>query len=109
MEEMNQEQFDFIASLLRSRSKSREGCRLVLIEKMRQCDATKQLDVEPTLIAKSLAKYRRVHLDIHRLFVAPPKRFQQLPSPTPSESKIVQPGWIQGPWRPPRELSEDAD
>lgn len=65
---MTNYQFELIARLLRSRGKSREGCRLVLVEGMRPCDAARALDVAPTLIAVSLRHYRRADMDIRGYF-----------------------------------------
>lgn len=58
---MSPEQFELIAGLMCSRGSSREGCRLVLVEGMRQCDAARQLDVSPNLIAVSIRRYREIH------------------------------------------------
>ena len=53
---MTKDVFELIAELLHSRGKSREGCRLVLVEGMRQCDAARLLDVDAVLIAVSLKR-----------------------------------------------------
>ena len=65
---MNDEQFELLAGFLRSRGQSREGCRLVLVDGFRQCDAARTLDVSPTLIAVSLRSYKKAYADIKRLF-----------------------------------------
>lgn len=66
---MNADQFELLARLLRSRGVSREGCRMVLVDGMRQCDAARELDVNPVLIAVSLKHYRVEYENIMRVFV----------------------------------------
>ena len=61
LELMTSEQFELLARLLRSRGASREGCRLVLVDGMRQCDAARKLDVAPVLIAVAIKHYRVTH------------------------------------------------
>ena len=67
---MTAEQFELLAKLLRSRGASREGCRLVLVDGMRQCDAARQLDVAPVLIAVALRHYRDAYAEIVTVFCA---------------------------------------
>jgi hypothetical protein len=65
---MTPAQFHLLATLLRSRSVSREACRRVLLLGERQCDVARALNVSPTLIAVSLAKYRRAYEAVLRAF-----------------------------------------
>ena len=60
MKRVNARQFDLLAGLLRSHGSSREGCRLVLVEGLRQCDAARRLAISPTVIAVALKNYRRI-------------------------------------------------
>lgn len=60
MGKITSKQFDLLAGLLRSHGLSREGCRLVLVEGMRQCDAVRRLAISPTVIAVAMQNYRRV-------------------------------------------------
>ena len=66
---MTEGQFELIARYLRASGVSRKGCKLVLVKGLRQCDAARELDVDPTLIAVSLANYRRMNREINREFV----------------------------------------
>lgn len=67
---MDLAQFELLARLLRSRGASREGCRLVLVEGMRQCDAARKLNVDPVLIAVALRHYRDTYREIVEVFKA---------------------------------------
>lgn len=66
---MDAAQFEFIADLISAHGNSREGCRLMLVEGMRQCDAARMLNVSPVLIAVSIKRYREIYREILRLFV----------------------------------------
>ena len=61
---MNEGQFEFIADLIGARGISRKGCKLMLVHNVRQCEAARQLNVSPTLLAVSVRKYREVYYGI---------------------------------------------
>ncbi len=65
------QQFETLATLLHSRGVSREACRLVLVDGLRQCEAARRLSVSPVLINMSLARYRRARAAIDRAFGPP--------------------------------------
>ena len=65
---MNLQQFELLARLLRAHGDSKEGCRLVLVDGYRQCDAARALNISPVLIAVSIKKYRTVFSDIKQAF-----------------------------------------
>jgi len=68
MREMDTQQFECLAGLLRSRSVSRACCMAVLVGGERQCDVARRFDVSPTLIAMSLKKYRTAYQKIKAAF-----------------------------------------
>lgn len=66
---MTEQQFEFIANLIGARGLSRKGCKLMLVNNIRECDAAKRLNVSPTLLAVSVRKYREVFKGIKENFV----------------------------------------
>lgn len=65
---MEIEKFEFIAETLHARGKSKQGCKLVLVDGFRQCDAARKLNINPVLIAVSLKLYKKRYSRICELW-----------------------------------------
>jgi len=56
--ELTEQQFEFMAWIMRSHGRSRDACKRVLVYDERQCDVARSMDIDPALIAVSVKKYR---------------------------------------------------
>lgn len=66
---MNDRQFTWMAERLHARGTSRQGCKLVLVDGLRICDAARVLEVDPVLISVSIRAYRVMYREIQEIFV----------------------------------------
>lgn len=65
---MTEPEFDLIASLIRSREPAKTGARLVLISKLRNIDAAKEVGVHINSVTNTVARFRSTHKEITKVF-----------------------------------------
>lgn len=68
---LTESQFAFMAKYLRARGLAREGCKLMLVNGLRECDAARAIGVDPVLLAVSVRRYREMYDEIVREFTDP--------------------------------------
>ncbi len=63
-----EDQFNFMAGILRANGASKDGVYLVLVMGLRACEASRQTGMCPNKISASLGIYRRTRAEFARLF-----------------------------------------